>query len=119
MIVGIGTDLIEIQRVAKACEKPAFLEKYFTEQERSLIALDVRKAASNFAVKEAVSKMFGTGFREITPEEIEVLRDDQGCPYVNIYGRTKELAKKRGLTKIHVSISNTAKYANAFVVGEA
>lgn len=118
MIFGVGTDLIEIERVVKACKRPAFLERYFTEKERSLIALDIRKAAGNFAVKEAVAKMFGTGFREITPVEIEVLRDEQGCPYVAVYGRTKELAEKHGLTKIHVSISNTAKYANAFVVGE-
>ena len=119
MIIGVGTDMIEIERVVKACSKVAFLEKYFTEKERKLISLDIKKAADNFAVKEAVAKMFGTGFREIVPIEIEVLRDKLGCPYVNVYGKTKEQSIKHNISKIHVSISNTKKYASAFVVGEA
>lgn len=119
MIIGVGTDLIEIDRVVKACNKERFLEKYFTEKERSLIAIDRKRAADNFAVKEAVVKMFGTGFREIVPIEIEVLRDKLGCPYVNLYGNASKLAKKKKLVKIHASISNTKKYASAFVVGEA
>lgn len=118
MIIGIGNDMIEIDRVVKACEKEAFLRKYFTEKEQELIMLDVKKAADNFAVKEAVAKMFGTGFREIVPIEIECLRDKLGKPYVNIYGRTWEMGQERGLKTIHVSISNTKKYASAFVVGE-
>ncbi len=118
MIYGIGTDMIEIERVVKACSKEAFLLKYFTAKEIAVIALDKRKSADNFAVKEAVSKMFGTGFRAIEPIEIEVLRDDLGKPYVNLYGKALEFAKEKGIGKIHVSLSNTRVYANAFVVGE-
>ncbi|HEX3021779.1 MAG TPA: holo-ACP synthase [Lachnospiraceae bacterium] len=118
MIIGIGTDLIEIDRVVKACEKRHFLEKCFTEKEIVLIEQDRRRAADNFAVKEAVSKVFGTGFGCMQPIEIEVLRDNLGCPYVNLYGKALEMAKKRQVHKIHVSITNTKKYANAFAVGE-
>lgn len=118
MIYGVGTDMIEIERVVKACSKEAFLLKYFTSREIAIIALDRRKSADNFAVKEAVSKMFGTGFRSIKPIEIEVLRDDLGKPYVNLYGKTLEFAKKNGIERIHVSLSNTKVYASAFVVGE-
>lgn len=118
MIAGIGTDMIEIERVVKACSKEAFLLKYFTAKEIALISLDRRKSADNFAVKEAVSKMFGTGFRTIKPIEIEVLRDDLGCPYVNLYGKTLELAKEKGIGKIHVSLTNTKVYTSAFVIGE-
>ena len=53
MIIGIGNDLIEIDRVVKACEREAFLCKYFTEKERDLIAADVKKAADK--VKAAAS----------------------------------------------------------------
>ncbi len=119
MIIGIGVDMIEIDRVVKACEKEAFLKRYFTEKERELISLDKKKAADNFAVKEAVSKMFGTGFRQIVPIEIEVLRDELGKPYVNLYGITKEYGENCNLKQVHVSISNTKKYATAFVVGES
>ncbi len=118
MIFGIGTDLIEINRVVKACERKAFLTKIYTEQEQELFLSDMRKAASNFAVKEAVVKMFGTGFREIVPREIEVLRDKLGKPYVNLYGNAHFLAKEHNIGKIHVSIANTKELVSAYVIGE-
>lgn len=118
MIIGVGVDLIEVDRVVKACQKESFLLRYYTEQENALIKQDVKKSADNFAVKEAVSKMFGTGFREIAPIEIEVLRNLEGKPYVNLYGNAAKIAAKLRITDIHVSITNTKDFANAFVVGE-
>ncbi|WFR59824.1 holo-ACP synthase [Anaerocolumna sp. AGMB13025] len=118
MIVGIGTDLIEINRVVKACENETFLNKYFTAKEIELGATHKQKYADNFAVKEAVSKMFGTGFRGIRPIEIEVLRDPLGKPYVNLYGYALELSKSLEIANIFVSITNTKDYASAYVVGE-
>lgn len=118
MITGIGVDLIEVSRVSKACEKDSFLKRCFTEREQELIREDRNKAADNYAVKEAVAKMLGTGFREFTLTDIEVLRDPLGKPYVNLYGTARALAQEQGITVIHVSISNTKEYANAFVVGE-
>ncbi len=118
MITGIGVDLIEISRVLKACEKETFLRRIFTTAEIELFESDRKKAAGNFAVKEAVAKMFGTGFRGISLLEIEVLRDNRGKPYVNLYGKARDLAISQGIASIHVSISNTREYANAFAVGE-
>lgn len=119
MITGVGVDLIEIDRVTQAYQKEGFKLRYFTQPEIELIQKDHKKAADNFAVKEAVSKMLGTGFREFWPIDIEVLRNEEGKPYVNLYGNAAELAKSQGITAIHVSISNTKEFANAFVVGEA
>ncbi|MGB4661795.1 MAG: holo-ACP synthase [Mobilitalea sp.] len=119
MITGIGVDLIEIGRVVKACQKESFLKRCYTEPEINMIHTDIKKAADNFAVKEAVSKMLGTGFRSFSMTDIEVLRDLEGKPYVNLYGNAAVLAKQQGTAQIHVSISNTKEYANAFVVGEA
>ncbi len=118
MIAGIGVDLIEVARVTKACGKEGFLRKYFTEREIELILKDIRKAADNFAVKEAVAKVLGTGFSTFFPIDIEVLRAPSGKPYVNLHGRAEELAREQGITAIHVSISNTKEYATAFAVGE-
>ncbi|WP_167957907.1 holo-ACP synthase [Anaerosporobacter faecicola] len=118
MIIGIGVDLIEAKRVEKACEKEHFLKRCFTEAEIDLIQQDKRKAADNFAVKEAVSKMFGTGFRGFSLTEIEVLRDELGCPYVVLYGNALALAEKLGIMRVHVSITNTRIYSNAYVIGE-
>lgn len=111
--------MIEIERVIKACERDSFFNRYYTDDERKLIEKDKRKAADNFAVKEAVSKMFGTGFRNIQPIEIECLRDELGKPFVNLYGFAKEQGILLNIRSIHVSITNTKEYASAFVVGEA
>jgi holo-[acyl-carrier protein] synthase len=118
MITGIGVDLIEIERVSRACRKAGFLKRYYTEEEIRLVGDDFIKAADNFAVKEAVSKMLGTGFRKFTPIDIEVLRDNQGKPYVNLFGTAEKIAKKQGVSVIHVSITNTKELASAYVIGE-
>ncbi len=118
MIAGIGTDLVEVARVLKACERPAFLNRIYTEREKGLIAENIRRAAGNFAVKEAVAKVFGTGFVSVRPAEIEILRDKRGKPYVVLWGNAKELAARLGIERIHVSISDTKELAIAFAVGE-
>lgn len=118
MIVGIGTDLIEIERIKKASEKEAFLKRVYTERECRLAGKNSSRLAGNFAVKEAVSKVLGTGFRSFWPKEIEVLRDEKGKPYVNLYGEAKKQAEQLGIKRMFVSITNTAVYASAFVVGE-
>ncbi len=118
MITGIGIDLIEVDRILQACQKETFLKRIYTEQEIAMIHKDRHKAADNFAVKEAVAKMLGTGFRKLRPIDIEVLRDDLGKPYVKLYGEADRLAKAQGVNSIHVSITNTKEYANAFAVGE-
>lgn len=118
MIVGIGTDLIEIARVDKACENPRFLESYYTTREQELIEQDKKRAASNFAVKESVAKAFGTGVRHFSLSDIEVLRDELGKPYVELHGHALVIANRMGIDSIHVSITNTMEFASAFVVAE-
>lgn len=118
MILGIGTDMIEIERVKKACTKEAFLARIYTEEECRQAKGSVSKLAGNFAVKESVAKALGTGFRSFMPGDIEVLRDEMGRPYVRLYGKARELQDARRITCFHVTISNTRDYALAFVVGE-
>lgn len=118
MITGVGTDLIEIERVKKACKTEAFLLRIYTEQECRQAGGNAARLAGNFAVKEAVAKVFGTGFRGFEPRDIEVLRDELGKPYVNLYGKAKEMAEELGVRRLFVSISNTALYASAYAVGE-
>ena len=75
--------------------------------------------AGNFAVKESVAKMLGTGFVGISPKDIEVLRDDKGKPYVNMYNNAKKMAEEKGIDVIHVSISDNKECAIAYVIGES
>ena len=118
MIIGVGPDIIEIERIRKACEKEAFLLRAYTEEERRQAGGRISRLAGNFAVKEAVSKVFGTGFREFGLTEIEVLRDELGKPYVTLYGGARKLADELGIARLHVSITNSDAVAIAFAVGE-
>lgn len=118
MIRGIGTDLIEIARVEKACRSEAFLRRIYTQEECRQAGTKMSRFAGNFAVKEAVSKALGTGFRSFEPRDIEVLRDEQGKPYVRLFGGAKQCAQELGVAHIHVSITNTKEYAAAFAVAE-
>lgn len=118
MIFGIGTDIIEVERVGKSCEKEHFCARIYTEQERTLIGQNNQRAAGNFAVKEAVVKAFGTGFGKISPIDIEVLREESGKPYVVLHGEAERFAAANQIKQVHVSISNTKVYATAYVVLE-
>ena len=118
MIIGIGNDLVAVNRVAKACEKEGFLTRTFTSKEIEAFRNKPQSLAGNFAVKEAVSKCFGTGFRGFELTDIEVLRDDNGKPYVNLYNGAKYIYDRFYGKKIFVSISNTEEYAMAMAVFE-
>lgn len=117
MILGVGVDAVEISRVQRSCEKGHFQSHIFTEAE--IAQFDKRKvrAASDFAGKEAVVKVFGTGFSGCFPRDIEILRNEKGAPYVNLYRGAKEIAEELGITSIQISITNTADLAVAFAVG--
>ncbi len=119
MILGIGNDLIEIERVEKACEKQAFLSRCYTEKEIELCQGKSSMLAGNFAVKESVAKAFGTGFRNFETRDIEVLRDELGKPYVNLYGGAKKIFEEKKASFLHVSITNTKDYASAMAVLES
>ena len=119
MIVGIGNDIVEISRFETIVERESVLHKMFSEREVILGGKRPSFFAGSFAVKESVSKAFGTGIRGFRLNEIEVLRDDMGKPYVELQGRAKELAVALGIDSIFVSISDTKQLAAAVAVAEA
>ena len=118
MIVGIGQDLIETQRVLDALKRERFRTKYFTSKEIEMAVGNEMRLVGNFAVKEAVSKVFGTGFSQFMPKDIEVLRESNGKPYVILYGNALELFRSLEMTQIYVTITNTKEYTSAVAVGE-
>ena len=118
MIAGIGTDLVEIYRIEEMLLRGRHLSRIFTTSELACAKDNATTLAGNFAVKEAVSKVFGTGFFGIEPYEIEVLRNKAGAPYVKLYGNAKRIAEDKKITTIHVSITNTRELAQAFAIGE-
>ena len=120
MINGIGTDIIEIERIKKAVSNENFLKKYFTQNEIDFIEkLNNKKFesyAGNFAAKEAVSKAFSLGFSKFFPIGIEVLRDENGKPYVVLHGEALRIFNENGYTSVLVSISHSKENAIAFAI---
>lgn len=94
------------------------MSRVYTKEECRQAGKNVARLAGNFAVKEAVAKVFGTGFRAFGLTDIEVLRDELGKPYVTLYGEAKVLSERLGIKRIFVSITNTSKDVAAFAVGE-
>ena len=109
MILGVGTDIIEIDRIKNAIDNtPGFLEKVFTKrevEELSKNTLRVESVAGNFAVKEAVSKAVGTGIRGFSFRDIEVFRDELGKPIVRVSSKIEEVIKSKDYL-FNVSISH-------------
>ena len=121
MIIGIGTDIIEINRIEKVIMRTSsFIEKSFTNNEIEYFKLKGLKGnviAGNFAAKEAISKALGTGFRGFGLQDIEILRDELGKPVVNLSHKINKLLDIKEF-KIHVSISHSNENAIAYAVLE-
>lgn len=112
----VGIDTVELVRIEKSLEINGFTEKVYSLKERVLLAVKkdmVPSAAANFAAKEAFSKALGTGVRGFALNEVSVLRDSLGAPYIELSGRAKEVAK--GL-EFSVSITHTDSVATAIVI---
>lgn len=115
MIVGIGTDLVDMARFERAIEStPRLVTRLFTEAERSGPA---RTLAGRFAAKEAFIKAMG-GPRGLRWQEVEITKDASGKPGIALTGVTASTAAEAGITNLHLSISHDAGLAMAFVVAE-
>ena len=121
MILGIGTDLFEVERMKTKIEKqPSLIEGIFTDHEINYCNQFKNKAqrfAARYAAKEAFLKALGTGWRDgITFKDINIINDNLGKPEIFLTGIAKQIADKLEVTDIHLSMSHTEKLANAFVI---
>lgn len=123
MIIGIGVDIVEVERIAQAVEGTASLqERVFTESE--IRYCSERKArfqhlAGRFAAKEAALKALGTGWSSgIRWQDVESVPDEKGKPQLLLHGKAKELFEQSGAHQALVSISHTDSHAVAVVVLE-
>ena len=120
MIVGIGNDIIEIERVEKAILKEGFKNKVYTQKELENIEKRGNRTetyAGIFSAKEAISKAIGTGVREFSLTDLEILNDDLGKPYVVVSEKLDKILKnKKEDYQIEISISHSKKYATAMAI---
>ena len=120
MIVGIGNDIIEIERIEKAISKESFKNKIYTQRELKNIEKRGNRTetyAGIFSAKEAISKAIGTGVREFSLTDLEILNDDLGKPYVAVSEKLDKIIKdKKEDYQIEISISHSKKYAIAMAI---
>ena len=120
MIVGIGNDIIEIERVEKAISKEGFIAKVYTQREIENIVKRGNRTetyAGIFSAKEAISIAIGTGVREFALTDLEILNDDLGKPYVIVSDKlNKIIQRKKENYQIEIAISHSKKYATAMAI---
>ena len=122
MIVGVGCDIIEIERIARAIKSESFIRRVFTAEEAAYCQRRGQQAAASFAArfaaKEAVLKALGTGLREGSLQEIAVANDALGKPLVQLSGHFAALSRQLGVKNIQISLSHSRDFAVAYVIME-
>ena len=124
MIIGIGIDIIEVERIRASHEKfgERFLKRILRPEEIAYCFSHAQPApflAARFAAKEAISKAFGTGISaQLGWQDMEVRRKESGQPYVVLHDEGQLLFKKLNATALQLSLSHTNFYASAVAVLE-
>ncbi len=118
-ILGVGVDVVEIDRFAASLAKrPRLAERCFTEAEAAYCLsrrFPPQHFAARFAAKEAVGKALGIGMTRW--REVEVVRG-RGAPTIALHGRYAERGAALGVTVIHISLTHGRDSAIAFAIAE-
>ena len=119
-VIGIGTDLVEIERFRIALERtPGIRDRTFTEAERAYA--DARRDpaeryAVRWAAKEAVMKAMGVGLGEVAMHDIEVVRVDSGQPVIELHDTAASKAAELGISEWRITLTHTETLAQAIAV---
>ena len=122
MILGAGIDIIEVTRIAASYRKfgERFLHRILRPAEIAYCLSHRNPApflAARFAAKEAISKAFGTGIgKQLGWQDMEIRRKESGEPYVVLHGKGVDLAKRRGVSQVLVSLSHCKAYSAASAI---
>ena len=124
MVIGVGTDVIEIARIAQSIDRfgDRFLDRVFTPREIAYCRRKKNAAesfAARFAAKEAGAKALGTGISQgVSWLEMEVNRESGGRPTLQLTGRAAQRAGRLGIAGISLSLTHGKDIALAVVVME-
>ena len=115
MILGIGIDVVDVERFGRTLEQtPRLLERLFTPTERDL---PLNSLAARFAAKEALAKALGAPVG-LHWTDVTVMRGDDGRPHLHTIGTVEARAHDLGVHALHVSLSHDAGIASAVVIAE-
>ena len=127
MIISVGIDLVEVERVRAALEDPRigvrFRDRVYTQNEIAYCEKKQRgrfqSYAGRFAAKEAVMKALGRGWgAQVCWVDIEVARAPSGKPDIVLHNKTEALAERLGIRNWALSITHTARYGMAYVIAQ-
>jgi holo-[acyl-carrier protein] synthase len=119
VILGVGIDLVEIDRVAAVLARtPSVLHRLWTPAEQARCAGRLPSLAARFAAKEAVAKALGTGIRGFAFLDLEVVVDGLGRPAVRLHEPAAAVAAAAGVERIHLSLTTSVTTAAAVAVAE-
>ena len=123
-ILGHGIDIVETARIRALVENHAdhFLDRVFTAAEQTYCSKNPKRyfehLAGRFAAKEAVLKVLGTGWRGgIAWTDVEVTKEPSGQPKIVLTGECERIARERGISRWHISISHIETHATASAIG--
>jgi holo-[acyl-carrier protein] synthase len=124
MIYGIGTDLVEVNRIEKIIKRwgERFTEKVYSQNEINYCQHKAYPAihyAARFAAKESFLKSLGIGLgMGVSLKDIEVINNHQGSPQLHMNEKIQGVLDERGITAVHISMTHTREHAQAVVVLE-
>ena len=122
IVRGVGTDLIECERIAKVFDrqKDRFLKRVYTEGEEAYcmkMKNPIPHLAARFAAKEAVSKCFTTGIgKSLGWKSIEVIKGEREEPIIRLDEKGQALLEQLGCKDVLVSLAHTEIYGTAYAV---
>jgi holo-[acyl-carrier protein] synthase len=115
VIVGVGIDVVDVERFGQTLERtPGLLDRLFTAEERGL---PLNSLAARFAAKEALAKALGAPVG-LQWHDCTVRRGDDGRPHLQVTGTVEARADALGVHAMHISLSHDAGIASAVVVAE-
>jgi holo-[acyl-carrier protein] synthase len=121
LIIGVGIDVVPIERFASASARTAlFVKRLFTMQEQTLPSGEPRSAeslAARFAAKEALAKALGSP-GGMSWQDAEVVSDEHGAPTFVMVGSVAARAAELGVQRVHLSLSHDGGIASAIVIAE-
>lgn len=123
MVMGIGVDVVQVSRMNAWLDRRDLLHRFFHDEEvsdslsRGGDAIQ-RSLAARFAAKEAFGKAIGTGLREFSLKEVQVMNNHAGKPEMLLHGNAREALRRHGGGRVHLSLTHEIDNAIAMVVIE-
>lgn len=119
-MIGIGTDLVELERFRTTLERtPGIKERSFTQGERAYADSKndpTERYAVRWAAKEAVMKAMGVGLGEVTMSHIEVVRAENGAPSIVLHDTAASKAAELGIAEFKITLTHTETLAQAIAI---